>query len=82
MQYYALHPSINKSHIMLIFLEFSGFFRTARGIAFAVGMRADTGQLATLNNQVFIADGLAFEVALKDFAGTGSVTCLRRQAGA
>lgn len=82
MQHYTLHPPFNKNCVLSIFLELGSFFRSASGITFTVGMRADTGQLAALNNQVFIADGSAFEVALQDLASTGRIACLRRQAGA
>ena len=66
----ALHLSVNKSYSRLIFFEFSRVFGTASGVAITVRMRTDTSQLATLDNQVFIAYGSTVKVALKNLAGT------------
>src|SRR5665811_1463704 len=44
-------------------------------------MRSDASQLATLHDQVLIANWTAFEVTFQNFTGTGRITGLRRQAG-
>ncbi len=45
-------------------------------------MRTGAGQLAALDNQVLVADGAVFEVALQDLTGACGITGLGRQAGA
>src|SRR5437762_1408366 len=66
----------------LSFPESDRFVRAAGCIAGAVGMRTRPGQLPTIDDQVFFADGTAREPALQDLAGPGGVTRLRRQARA
>jgi hypothetical protein len=69
----TLHPSVHKSQIKLIFFEFSRVFGTASGIAIAARMRTDVCRLATLDNQVSIADGPTFKVALKNLTGNNCI---------
>ena len=48
----------------------------------AVGMRARARQLSAVHDEVFVADGAFFELALQNFTRARSVTRLRGKAGA
>jgi hypothetical protein len=60
-------------------LEAGGFLRSAGGIAGLVGVRACPGQLATLNDQVFLTDRPVLKPAFQDLAGARGVAGLGRQ---
>ncbi len=51
-----------KTHKLL--LETGGFFRPHRRVTSTVRVRTDAGQLAAFDNQILVADGAVFEVAL------------------
>src|ERR1700722_15283710 len=55
--------------------------RARGGIPFPIGVCAGPGQAAAVHYQVLLPDGPAFEEALEDLPGPGSVTGLRRERG-
>mmetsp|Transcript_24986 Transcript_24986/g.77147 ORF Transcript_24986/g.77147 Transcript_24986/m.77147 type:complete len:208 (+) Transcript_24986:64-687(+) len=63
-------------------VEFLGFVGAAGGVAFGVGLGADAGELAVHGDDVLVADGLAGEEALEDFADAGGVAVLGREGSA
>ena len=67
---------------LFLLCEARGLFRAARRIAFAVGMRADAGELAALHDEIFVADRATVELALENFARARGVAGLRGQARA
>src|SRR5579859_7352388 len=62
--------------------ELGGLFRPAGGVAGAVGMGAHAGQLAALDDQIFVPDGALIEIAFEDLTHAGGITGLGRQRGA
>jgi Cyclic nucleotide-binding domain len=59
-------------------LEFRSVLGSAGRIPSAVGMRPRAGQLAAINDEIFVADRPPVEEALKNFSCSGGVSGLRR----
>lgn len=59
-------------------LEPRRFLRSAGGIAGTVAMRAGTGEMAALDDQIFVADRPVVEEALEDLANPRGIARLRR----
>src|SRR5208283_160759 len=64
-------------------LELCCFLGALRRVPGAIGVCAGARELALIDDQIFVADGPALEIALQDFARAGRVTRLRgeRRAG-
>ena len=54
-------------------LELRGLLRALGGVALGVRVRTHTRELAVVDNQVLVADGLLVEVALQDLTHTSGV---------
>ncbi len=54
-------------------------FGTARRVSRAVGMRAGAGELAAIDNQIFLADWLAFEPAFQNLPRARGIARLSGQ---
>src|SRR5437773_836372 len=62
-----------------VLLEFRRLLGAAGGVAGAVGMGPGSGELAAVDDQVFLADRPLLEPAFDNLAGAGGVARLRRQ---
>ena len=71
-------PSLRRNWRQLR-LELRRFLRPAGGVACAVAVRAGAGEMAALDDQIFVADRPAFEEAFEDLARARGVARLRRQ---
>ena len=56
-----------------------GLLRTFRRIARAVGVRADTGKLSLVNDQVLVADRLVAQECFEDLPRSRCIARLRQQ---
>ena len=56
-----------------------GLVRTAGRVAWAVGVRAGPGELATVDDQVLVANRALIEPALEDLPDACRVASLRRE---
>src|SRR6185436_20968370 len=62
--------------------EFGGFFRALGGIALAVAVRPNAGEMTALDDQIFVADRPSFEEAFEDLARARGIARLGRQRAA
>src|SRR3546814_8204986 len=58
------------------FAEFGRFLGSARCVAACVAARARAGELAAVDDQIFVANRAALEIAFQDLARAGRITRL------